>query len=709
VEAFRIICETCHSRLKIRSPEVVGEIHACPKCGSMVHIVPPAGWQPGSSTHSNQPQVLDDAALAFSETSSFVIPANVIAELNTAKPSADVPIAHPAATTNAAASSSKSLVLCFVGGAVVLLAASVAIVLALGRGEKTGPVSNAKVESPASSAAQPLPPASTAVAGPKSAASQRTAPAHPTDNKPASANSTPLPATDATAAKPETGPKVSTKTIATPPSEMPAKTAAKSTAIASAPSTAQTPNSISPPPTKEAARETKNAEHQAVLKFDPLNFDVERLSSSRSTTGNTQQSTNSIPEQPPGQHGADPLGAGAVPGVGMADNKNKAAVTDDVTAKTLANRGVIVRRGPPDADAPPRKPGQQLATVLKAYEASDVSLIRLIDTLGEMAGTPITVDPVALELAGVSPRNRAAVNVHDSSLEAILRSALANQRLDLLQQGDQVRVALPKADERRALEYDVRDLVSATDAANVAQRIEHFVAPETWKPVGDGTIQVHGTTLHIEQSDKVRRQIVIFCERLRLARNLPLRSKYPAALLSVDSPYQQLTAKLNERTTFTFLAWTRLADVFRQWQTMTGWTILVDWDALREAELGPSSPIACSAIGRSWQESLAGILEPLGLGWWAVDGQTIQITSHNALKKNQRVEFYSVPQKIRTQFPSIQALIEYLKKEAANFGGKQGAGLEVLMELDEPSGRLIVLAAPNVQHFLSQRLSSASP
>ena len=39
----------------MRSEEAVGEIHECPKCGSMVQVVPPEGWQP-------EPQVARQSA-----------------------------------------------------------------------------------------------------------------------------------------------------------------------------------------------------------------------------------------------------------------------------------------------------------------------------------------------------------------------------------------------------------------------------------------------------------------------------------------------------------------------------------------------------------------------------------------------------------------------------------------------------------------------
>src|SRR6185369_1347969 len=43
---FTVTCTTCTARLSVRDTAVIGQILECPKCGSMVQIVPPEGWQP---------------------------------------------------------------------------------------------------------------------------------------------------------------------------------------------------------------------------------------------------------------------------------------------------------------------------------------------------------------------------------------------------------------------------------------------------------------------------------------------------------------------------------------------------------------------------------------------------------------------------------------------------------------------------------------
>ncbi|MDR1960403.1 MAG: hypothetical protein LBQ54_15430 [Planctomycetaceae bacterium] len=62
---FPILCQSCHSRLLVRNQEWIGQILACPKCGSMVLIEAPAGTpsepQPVPPVLSTPP-VLPEAA-----------------------------------------------------------------------------------------------------------------------------------------------------------------------------------------------------------------------------------------------------------------------------------------------------------------------------------------------------------------------------------------------------------------------------------------------------------------------------------------------------------------------------------------------------------------------------------------------------------------------------------------------------------------------
>ena len=52
MDPFVIYCATCSARIKVRHASAVGEIHACPKCGSMVLIERPSESQRRRSEQS---------------------------------------------------------------------------------------------------------------------------------------------------------------------------------------------------------------------------------------------------------------------------------------------------------------------------------------------------------------------------------------------------------------------------------------------------------------------------------------------------------------------------------------------------------------------------------------------------------------------------------------------------------------------------------
>ena len=45
VEPFSITCTTCQARLRVRDASAIGQILGCPKCGSMVMVQPPPGYE----------------------------------------------------------------------------------------------------------------------------------------------------------------------------------------------------------------------------------------------------------------------------------------------------------------------------------------------------------------------------------------------------------------------------------------------------------------------------------------------------------------------------------------------------------------------------------------------------------------------------------------------------------------------------------------
>jgi hypothetical protein len=695
VEPFRVTCETCHSRLKIRSPEVIGEIHACPKCGSMVQIVPPSGWSAGSSVVAASASSVSPLEPAISISNTIVGTEFHIDEAALAQGSAPVAVTTSVVEPRAASAEAtvvpatvagrSHLLIWGLSGAALVLVGGLAVALLLSKNSL--PTASAPVATTAQTKPVVIGPSKEQnIASPESIPAEATSLA--ANKQPTIAESAPIAsATSEVEADSPHALEPQTSTGPAPPA------AGTQVAKVAEPAAVATSDPALPPETKKVtgANSTPATAAAPVLQFDPLDFDTVRLSVPASSG---EAAAGSVPPELPDSHTeADDRAAPAAE-----------AELKDVPPPAL-NPTVSVRVGAVPAESmKSRDDVAKLALELDAIQLNDVPLVQFLDTVSEMSGAPITLDPIALELAGVSQRALVSIDSHGAPLEKLLRDALAKNRLELVESDGRISVGLPDAKERGSVDHEVADLAAGADAAGVARLIEQFVEPATWKSGGGGEIQAIGTKLHVENTLRVRRQALLFCERLRLARGLPIRSKYPAALLSVASPYQTVSAKLNAPTTFTFLPWARFTDVIQHWQKMTGVTILVDWSALADVEIGPSTPIACSAVDRKWQEAFSGILDPLSLGWWAVSGDTIQITSRDALHKIERIEFYDVPKPMGDHFASADHLVESLAQSWREHAAADRLP-DVRVVHDETSGRLIILGTPDAHRWLANRLT----
>lgn len=71
--SFSIACTTCHARLKVRDHSLVGQIIACPKCGSMVLVAAPSAATP-AQTEAHPSEVVRPDSSARSNLPSPALP-----------------------------------------------------------------------------------------------------------------------------------------------------------------------------------------------------------------------------------------------------------------------------------------------------------------------------------------------------------------------------------------------------------------------------------------------------------------------------------------------------------------------------------------------------------------------------------------------------------------------------------------------------------
>jgi hypothetical protein len=269
-------------------------------------------------------------------------------------------------------------------------------------------------------------------------------------------------------------------------------------------------------------------------------------------------------------------------------------------------------------------------------------LLDFLSLASQLSGVPISVAPDQLQMAGITPSRPVSLDMKGATLAAVLESTLRPFNLQVTTEGPQVVILRKDASKVRSVDYPVDDLLGDTvTAADIGKWIERLIAPESWQSAGgDGSINVSGSSIVIEQTQAIQYQVLFFLERVRLAKGLPLRSKYPARLLSGKPNGSGIADRLDAPATFTFSHNTPLAEVFRYWQGEAAVPIFIDWPALASVGLWPDSRITCNCANEPWRAALDKILSPLDLAWRSVPGGAIQITSRARVATERVVDIY---------------------------------------------------------------------
>ncbi len=399
-------------------------------------------------------------------------------------------------------------------------------------------------------------------------------------------------------------------------------------------------------------------------RFDPLDFDPENLS------------LDTV-EQPSADRAVNESGNSVAPAV-----PEQAEVAAAETHSTLP----LVRRGPKNLQGVSRRDAaEQLALNLAAVQFERIELVDCLRLFSQLSGVPVSIAPEQLLMAGITPRRKVSLDARETSLGEMLREVLQPLRLEYSTRGAQVVLHRQNAAKVREITYPVEDLVeTGTSAHQLAQWVEQLIAPETWHVAeGKGTLTIDAESLQISHTQAVQYQVLILLERLRLSRGLPPKSRYPVERLTGTPANLVHEHDLVRATTFTFSQFTPFDEVVTYWQTELGIPLLVDWPALAEHEVWPSTTIACAIVDQPWSTALDKVLEPLDLGWRTVAGGAMEITSVEKVQSEMQLEVYAIR-------PGVDLSVVQLPADFAF--------------LDSSGHALLVLQPAAAQHSLARQL-----
>lgn len=350
----------------------------------------------------------------------------------------------------------------------------------------------------------------------------------------------------------------------------------------------------------------------------------------------------------------------------------------------------------------------RLAEMVPEIELKKVPLAAAVDLLAGISGVPTTFDPEAMQQLGVTLHDPVTVELSGATVGQTLEKVLADRGLAAQIEDGQILLTSP-VDRREKLErmqYTVSDLTGQQPAAvaELAALVEKLVAPDSWSPSGGrGSIKPDGGTLDVVQTGAVHHQVLAFCEKLRVARGKPLRSKYSPDRFGLATRLDRARAALNRPVTANFHEPTPLIEVLAYLGRLAETDLLVDRLALGAVGLSDRTAASVSVQKRPLGEALQELLGPLDLEYRAIDAATLQVTTRRAVAARLELEFYPLA-KLLTGGSTGPALVEQIKGRVAGstWSGSGGPGV---LHFDPPSSCLIVLQSQPVQVAVERLLA----
>ena len=608
MELFKVICVTCKSKLSVRNEALIGQIVGCPKCGSMVEVARPAAAVAAldaASTDSTVNISGNISARQVEELSEAVAETELAAqrqhaESAAASPDETIPAeampaeAMPAEVLHATESVVRYQLITWSIASFVIGASLVGAVLYKSTPSQTEDQHDQSLM-----------------------VSDQIAKTTATSEPPK-----PEPIVSVVDAAQETSQPTKTEAVETLEPVEKVVVAPKFKQVQDTPEVAvekvlPTPIAEQPAPSSVL---TNDPAPRLARKFDALEVDLENLSLASATQPEPKTRATEIDFV-----------------------EDTSAAAPQVPNVTVPGPRLATQLGPTDEiDALGRDAKRQLALMSPVMMADELTVIDALNLFADLSGQPVSVGPDQLLMAGITPRKKVALSIEEITLGDALQKLLKPLRMEYSTEGPQVIITRKDANRLREIQYPIEDLVSADqDEARFASWIQQLVAPSTWREVGgEGSLKVADGQLNITQPQHVQYQVLILLERMRLARKLTPKSRYPVQRLAGTPAALLIKDKLDRTTTFTFSQFTSLDEVFAYWQEKVEVPLLVDWPALASNDLWPESTIKAAIIDQPWHTALSKVLQPLGLDWRPATGGAIEITTAEKVQNQLQLEVY---------------------------------------------------------------------
>jgi hypothetical protein len=386
------------------------------------------------------------------------------------------------------------------------------------------------------------------------------------------------------------------------------------------------------------------------------------------------------------------------------ENVPASDAADSPSEKDGPTTPVLHRIAPREVDVDVR-----LATKVVAVEFQDAALHQALETLADLAGITVSIDVDALFARGISVDHPVNLAARSTTIADVFAQALSPIGLVAEEQQGQLVVVPRLGNQARKVRYSIDDLLRSGDPSIDELAASGLLARASMAT--DGALELAKDAFFLVGTETQHADMIELCEKLRVARGRPLRSRYNVhrpdsrfdprrfELATRRSKAQDLLAK---RITAGIGQPASLRDVVKYLARETGSTILLDGPALAEAGLSIETEAVLSAEDLPLEAALDQLLKPLELTYCAIAEDVLQITTMRAAAFRQCVEIYRNPLPSPPAPHTINS--EDLLDKLVVAAGIENA--DAAMFYDPPSQCLIVVASYPIQVRLERAMKS---
>jgi DNA-directed RNA polymerase subunit RPC12/RpoP len=370
--------------------------------------------------------------------------------------------------------------------------------------------------------------------------------------------------------------------------------------------------------------------------------------------------------------------------------------TASLPTEVTADESRLLRPAPRQADV-----NQRLDDAVAALDFPNVPLVDFVQFLSDMSTIPITLEPEALAFVKRSADSPVSISERNTTVGGVLEAALAPLGLGYEESGGQLVVTRlgPADGTLRQASYNVEDLAGndAQQIAALAQMITGLIEPDSWEANrGRGTLRVENSSLVIQQSEMVHFQVFVFCEKLRVARGSSPRSSYDPSLFKIESRTARARAKLETPVSVNFVRPAPLVQILNRLGQASGVRILVDWRAAATEGWPPNTELTFTADKRPLADALVSLLRPMDLTYRVVDENTLQVTTPQVLASRVELELFPVGD-LLTDKLDVAGLTQRIRTTLGEGHFEESGGTSVLRF--DPQSRHLLASLPQPQHI----------